>query len=239
MRVLDLLLRRDLRELGVVEAWIKMIQAMTARHELLATDHYLFPNVWTHAENVTDRCPICFEDPRDPVLLACGRHAFCRDCITVWLRTQPTCPLCRLDYIQDLENIILPDPEELVRLMEVDIPGVVDNVADRFLHAAMWYYETCNLALLETKRYMLHFREVVSGEIFGRFRKSVTWYQISYHKDVPNSTRLVNRGIESISRFSARRLRQLLQDEEAQLLEERDLIQEKIYKRYLKRDCLF
>ncbi|KAK4631290.1 hypothetical protein CLAFUW4_03237 [Fulvia fulva] len=103
----------------------------------------------------------------------------------------------------------------------------------------MWYYETCNLALLETKRYMLHFREVVSGEIFGRFRKSVTWYQISYHKDVPNSTRLVNRGIESISRFSARRLRQLLQDEEAQLLEERDLIQEKIYKRYLKRDCLF
>ncbi|KAM7296443.1 RING finger protein 151 isoform X1 [Ixodes scapularis] len=40
-------------------------------------------------------CPICRALLREPVECRC-RHVFCKGCITMWLRTNSTCPLCRV-----------------------------------------------------------------------------------------------------------------------------------------------
>ncbi|XP_077983263.1 V(D)J recombination-activating protein 1-like [Glandiceps talaboti] len=48
--------------------------------------------------NSTDLdCQICKETLDQPVQLLCQRnHLFCSDCLKEWLRTSPTCPLCRV-----------------------------------------------------------------------------------------------------------------------------------------------
>jgi len=53
---------------------------------------------WATDADCETRCPICLEDyvMDDPTrrLPECN-HWFHRDCITQWLQTAPTCPVCR------------------------------------------------------------------------------------------------------------------------------------------------
>tara|TARA_B100002051_G_scaffold223785_1_gene218610 strand:- start:1252 stop:2256 length:1005 start_codon:yes stop_codon:yes gene_type:complete len=44
-----------------------------------------------------NRCAICYEPPKDPVLTNCG-HTFCDACLQTWKdmhKDDPTCPVCR------------------------------------------------------------------------------------------------------------------------------------------------
>lgn len=41
-----------------------------------------------------EHCPICQDDYKDPVMLAC-KHIFCESCVTVWFDREKTCPMCR------------------------------------------------------------------------------------------------------------------------------------------------
>ncbi|XP_067403324.1 E3 ubiquitin-protein ligase RNF213 isoform X3 [Emydura macquarii macquarii] len=46
-------------------------------------------------------CPICLEDPKDPVNLPCD-HVFCQNCIKQWLTPgQMFCPYCKVDLPDD------------------------------------------------------------------------------------------------------------------------------------------
>lgn len=44
-------------------------------------------------------CSICQENFKIPVRLKCS-HIFCTDCITEWLATRSSCPLCRANILQ-------------------------------------------------------------------------------------------------------------------------------------------
>eukprot|EP00756_Hemistasia_phaeocysticola_P049825 Hpha_TRINITY_DN243_c0_g1::TRINITY_DN243_c0_g1_i1::g.83642::m.83642/K10666/RNF5; E3 ubiquitin-protein ligase RNF5 len=39
-------------------------------------------------------CPICMDSVTEPVVTQCG-HMFCWGCLSVWLDTNPTCPVCK------------------------------------------------------------------------------------------------------------------------------------------------
>ena len=41
-----------------------------------------------------DTCPVCMETLDHPVRLEC-KHVFCEECISQWLETESTCPICR------------------------------------------------------------------------------------------------------------------------------------------------
>ncbi|XP_052073044.1 RING finger and transmembrane domain-containing protein 2-like [Mytilus californianus] len=41
-----------------------------------------------------ESCPICQDDYKDPVMLAC-KHIFCESCVSVWFDREKTCPMCR------------------------------------------------------------------------------------------------------------------------------------------------
>mmetsp|Transcript_97126 Transcript_97126/g.222567 ORF Transcript_97126/g.222567 Transcript_97126/m.222567 type:complete len:121 (+) Transcript_97126:146-508(+) len=52
------------------------------------------------------QCSICWEDQEDgqcALRLPC-LHEFHQNCITKWLRTQPTCPLCRTSVARALQD---------------------------------------------------------------------------------------------------------------------------------------
>lgn len=42
-----------------------------------------------------DTCPICTCNFDKPVLVPCCQHIFCGTCIFNWLKTKPSCPMCR------------------------------------------------------------------------------------------------------------------------------------------------
>lgn len=46
----------------------------------------------SYTEDLT--CPVCLSIFTDPVILLCG-HSFCRECITLSLKSQHQCPQCR------------------------------------------------------------------------------------------------------------------------------------------------
>jgi len=48
-------------------------------------------------ESSTCTCPICIEDPVQPINLTCG-HIYCQSCISSWVSIgRNSCPMCRSD----------------------------------------------------------------------------------------------------------------------------------------------
>lgn len=63
-------------------------------------------------------CPVCYQLFCEPVLAACGRHTFCRNCL---LRSQrcgaaPRCPVCRAEDARNAADI--PEVAELVERLK-------------------------------------------------------------------------------------------------------------------------
>ncbi|VDM98359.1 unnamed protein product [Thelazia callipaeda] len=46
------------------------------------------------------QCTICFNDLCSPMKLSCG-HIFCEECISIWLDSEHTCPMCRATVAQE------------------------------------------------------------------------------------------------------------------------------------------
>jgi hypothetical protein len=64
-------------------------------------------NINVNLEVNLENCTICHEIKNNEVTLFCN-HSFCTECIRIWIREQPTCPLCRESIIHtDIVNITL------------------------------------------------------------------------------------------------------------------------------------
>lgn len=68
-------------------------------------------------------CPICVMNllEKNAVMLAKCRHVFCKDCITRWFETRPTCPVCMMAY--GVITGIQPNGTMSVRIIPVGSPG--------------------------------------------------------------------------------------------------------------------
>ncbi|MBN3286120.1 RN213 ligase, partial [Polyodon spathula] len=61
-------------------------------------------------------CPVCLEDPRDPVLLPC-EHIYCKPCIGQWFGpAQMYCPVCKAAIQDDFEVKVSEEIREAVQL---------------------------------------------------------------------------------------------------------------------------
>ena len=55
-----------------------------------------------------EECPICLGSNMTDCCLRCpARHAFCRSCITAWIQTNGSCPLCRFKTLQKSDILSL------------------------------------------------------------------------------------------------------------------------------------
>ncbi|NBO71375.1 MAG: hypothetical protein EBU66_06725 [Bacteroidetes bacterium] len=94
-----------------------------------------------------EMCPICYDDPAEPIITPCCSRIFCGKCILLCYTRNPTCALCRTSFqLKDLtkvvshkeetaivdsveansEDILEKKPETLMRLFR-------DNPEGRFL----------------------------------------------------------------------------------------------------------
>lgn len=48
----------------------------------------------TEIDQCGENCPICQDDYKDPIKLAC-KHIFCENCVSMWFDREKTCPMCR------------------------------------------------------------------------------------------------------------------------------------------------
>lgn len=51
-------------------------------------------NVKNRIQNTTE-CSICYSDIRNKTVVPCCNNSFCLSCITTWVTTSPSCPLCK------------------------------------------------------------------------------------------------------------------------------------------------
>lgn len=42
-----------------------------------------------------DKCPICIQSFKKPVILTNCNHLFCKNCIKKWIDSNSICPICR------------------------------------------------------------------------------------------------------------------------------------------------
>ena len=45
-------------------------------------------------------CPICYDEPTEPIITPCCSRIFCAQCILMCLTRNPSCPMCRTEQIQ-------------------------------------------------------------------------------------------------------------------------------------------
>lgn len=53
----------------------------------------------THAKDYSVECPVClsaFIDGEDIRQIALCKHSFHSSCVDAWLRSHPSCPVCRV-----------------------------------------------------------------------------------------------------------------------------------------------
>ena len=47
-----------------------------------------------------EMCPICYDEPTEPIITPCCSRIFCAQCILMCLTRNPSCPMCRTEQIQ-------------------------------------------------------------------------------------------------------------------------------------------
>lgn len=55
-------------------------------------------------EEDQEDCPIHYDTPTRPVRTPCN-HTFCAECLTHWLRTANTCPMCRAQFFASPDEV--------------------------------------------------------------------------------------------------------------------------------------
>ena len=84
----------------IIKMNIKMkIKMKIVRNRVICVNHF---TMWKNM--VQQTCPICIGPIQDKYVTSCN-HEFCKSCISKWLCTKQTCPMCR-EKIKPIESVI-------------------------------------------------------------------------------------------------------------------------------------
>jgi hypothetical protein len=71
-------------------------EALTALTEKIKQKEASIQSLKERIEGLgSDMCPICYDDPNEPLITPCCSHVFCATCLLMSLARNPDCPLCR------------------------------------------------------------------------------------------------------------------------------------------------
>lgn len=116
-----------------------------------------------------DVCPICYDEPNDPLITSCCTRIFCAMCILQSLSRNMSCPLCRTDINPSLlkklttENIIVENskqqekPDEPKKKLDTFMAILKENPTGKFLvfsrydNSFIEVINACNTANITTK----------------------------------------------------------------------------------------
>ncbi|OAL54818.1 hypothetical protein IQ07DRAFT_676780 [Pyrenochaeta sp. DS3sAY3a] len=106
-------------------------------HESLACDasQYFHQKVWANRKPITGICSICRDDfqPGESDIAfcraACGNN-FHHECVQPWLDTSETCPLCREDWVDEMEEVIEVSARVDVRAAQVFVDWLYTGKID-------------------------------------------------------------------------------------------------------------
>ncbi|KAK3084254.1 hypothetical protein FSP39_010710 [Pinctada imbricata] len=72
----------------------KLLEVKSALGRLLSNVSYGSRPSSSDLKSRGEGCPICQDDYKDPIMLAC-KHIFCESCVSMWFDREKTCPMCR------------------------------------------------------------------------------------------------------------------------------------------------
>ena len=49
-----------------------------------------------YINQLADKCPICVDKHKNPVILENCIHIFCKKCIDGWIKAKKNCPICKI-----------------------------------------------------------------------------------------------------------------------------------------------
>jgi hypothetical protein len=85
--------------LGLLYMIFYFFQAPVEEEKVVEEKEIEMEELFTEKRVSLDVCAICSEDMQDAVeSKACG-HIFHKECIKEWIHNQPTCPLCRSNFV--------------------------------------------------------------------------------------------------------------------------------------------
>lgn len=78
----------------IFQCLAKVLEVFKSFKSLLSDVSYGSRPSSTEINQCGENCPICQDDYKDPIKLAC-KHIFCENCVSMWFDREKTCPMCR------------------------------------------------------------------------------------------------------------------------------------------------
>ena len=73
-------------------------------------------------------CPICYEEEVDFMRETQCKHYFCTGCIITWLEKNKTCPYCRMDLVNNKQDVSIKNQPELSNLIN-ELKEKTENIS--------------------------------------------------------------------------------------------------------------
>jgi hypothetical protein len=115
-------------------------------------------------------CPICYQDIADQMIstTTCN-HQFCDECISAWLESHDTCPLCR-SHCQIIQPVI--------EIQDDDDENENENINHHIIQQMIVYIDSNNQNEFET-----YIRELFDEQILS---ESNIYFYVNYLTDFLN-----------------------------------------------------
>jgi SNF2 family DNA or RNA helicase len=132
-------------------------QALKTLEEKIKRTEESIKSIQQRIENFKDEmCPICYDEPQEPVLTPCCSRVFCGGCMLHCLTRNPTCPMCRTGVkLKDLRKVVkskteivesgtseptTPEEGEILKKPETLLRLFKENPEGRFLVFSRYDY---------------------------------------------------------------------------------------------------
>ena len=127
-------------------------------------------------------CPICYDQPKDKLLLSNCGHCFCRKCVYNWIIKNPSCPICRA-------NVSAPEEYDAAKwdigyikkvkyIYSLTIPDISPEERKLFVDYLSRKYLNVYLNDLQWKKLKAYL--LFDDNIYEIFRKTKLETKISY-----------------------------------------------------------
>ena len=81
---------------------------------ILELDEFQFKHLKKYSALKEEKCPICLQKYKgaDMIKEFPCKHIFHKHCILKWIKTSNKCPLCKYDFNNDVNKVVLKNEEE-------------------------------------------------------------------------------------------------------------------------------